>query len=177
MLFALFSLAAAVAASPLEARAACNADNLLRCLKATPSLASPYCVSVISQVIETVTTTPTVTAATITEGVSQVALAKRAISSTISPPRCVTVGTSYSPARISSACSCFVPATSTSMVTAVVATATVYACATPQAASNGGFEATDDNSQHWTFDPNFGSTGVKSGIATENEPTTDNHFA
>lgn len=176
MLIVLFALAASVAASPLEPRAACNADNLLRCLKATPSLASPYCASVISQVTETVTTTPIVTGATVTEGVTQVSLVERATSSTANPPRCVTAGTSYPPARISSACSCFVPSTSTSTVTAVTATTTAYACATPQAVSNGDFEATNDNGKYWSFSPDSGSTGVKSGIATDDNPNIDNYF-
>ncbi|OIW33197.1 hypothetical protein CONLIGDRAFT_163859 [Coniochaeta ligniaria NRRL 30616] len=66
----LAAVACGVSAAVIEQRAACNRDNLLRCLVSTPTLAAPYCSSSAGVIVFTptvyVASTPTVYATTST---------------------------------------------------------------------------------------------------------------
>lgn len=57
-------VADSVFAAAIEKRAACNRNNLLRCLVGTPSLAAPFCSSAAGIIVSTptvyVASTPTV---------------------------------------------------------------------------------------------------------------------
>ncbi|KAF1985242.1 hypothetical protein K402DRAFT_422206 [Aulographum hederae CBS 113979] len=164
------ALAATAYAYPdhVEKRAQCNRDNLLRCVIATPSLAVPFCSSVLSLPSTTATLSSGTLTTTLTEGTAVATLVDR--SPELAGPKCVTDKTSYSPARITSACSCLsLPTAVTTTVPAATVTQTV--CAAPEAVLDGDFEG--DNGV-WSIVDEGGNGGssIANGI-----PDASNHFA
>lgn len=165
-------LASVAAASPLlQERAQCNHDNLLRCLLATPTLATPYCISYLglpTPVTVTGTTVTPVVTSVITEGVTST-LVPRA--DAVTPAQCL--ASTYPASRVSSACSCLsIPATVSLTATAPAMTTTAIKCLQTQAVVNGDFEH-PDTGLPWEFsDSPSGNSGVSTGI-----PNDANHFA